>query len=128
MGKPVPETSLHCAYIALPKPSKILGALASQRFTSLKNLTVFSLIGIAGEMIELNGEHGYAPATTEEDVKNLFSSLSTTSLEEIEVRTGEKRTIRGKPVYWVIWENDNRKIWKTSRREGEAFSPMSRVL
>ena len=79
-------------------------------------------------MIELNGEHGYAPATTEEDVKNLFSSLSTTSLEEIEVRTGEKRTIRGKPVYWVIWENDNRKIWKTSRREGEAFSPMSRVL
>ena len=107
----------------LPKPNDVLDALASPSFSSLKKLTVFSLIGIAGEMIQQpNGERGYAPATTEDDIGNLSSSLSTTSLEEIEVRIGEKRTIRGRPVYWVIWENDNRKVLKTNRMDGEAFS------
>ena len=126
MGKPASRTPLHHTHLALQKPNDILGVLASPRFSSLKKLTVFSLIGIAGEMIQQpNGERGYALATTEEDVKNLSSSLSTTSLEEIEVRTGEKRTIRGKPAYWVSWENNNRKILKTSRKGGEAFSSLS---
>ena len=70
-----------------------------------------------------DGERGFAPATTEEDVKNLCSSLSATSLEEIEVRIGEKRTIRGKPAGWVTWETRNRKVLKTSReKDGWAFS------
>jgi len=86
---------------------------------------VFSLIGIAGEMIQQpNGERGYAPATTEDDIRNLSSSLSMTPLEEIEVRMGEKRTIRGRPVYWVLWENSNRKVLKMNRKDGEAFSSM----
>lgn len=75
-------------------------------------------------MVQLSsGEYGFAPATTEEDIRNLSSSLSTTSLEEIEVRVGEKRTIRGRPVDWVMWECSNRKILTMRReRDGWAFS------
>jgi len=105
-------------------PNNILDTLASQKFSSLKKLTVFSLIGIDGETIKgPGGERGFAPATTEEDVKNLSSSLSATSLEEIKVRIGEKRTIRGRPMYWVLWETENRKDLTMCReKDGWAFS------
>lgn len=88
---------------------------------------MFSLIGIDGEMIQqTDGDCGFAPATTEEDVKKLSSSLSTTSFEEIKVRIGEKRTIRGRPMSWVLWENRTRKVLKTSREKGaEEFSSIS---
>jgi len=123
MGKHAPVIPLRRIHLVLPKPNSILDTLASPRFSSLKKLTVFSLIGIAGEMIQHpNGERGYAPATTEDDIRSISSSLSTTSLEEIEVRVGEKRTIRGRPVYWVIWEGNNRKVLKMNRKGGEAFS------
>ena len=99
----------------------------SPKFCTLKKLTVFSLIGISGETIEQSdGSTGFALATTEEDVGRLSSSLSTASLEEIEVRVGEKRTIGGKPAHWVLWENSNHRVLKTSREnEGEAFSPVA---
>jgi len=64
-----------------------------------------------------DGECGFAPATTEGDVKNLSSSLSTTSLEEIEAHIGEKRTIMGRPASWVLWELRNRKVLKLSREK-----------
>jgi len=110
-------------------PTDILGVLASKKFSSLKKLTVFSLIGIAGGTTQgSNGEVGLAPATTEEDVKNLSSSLSTTGLEEIKVRIGEKRTIRGRPMSWVLWERSNRKVLATSRRkDAEAFSSINAI-
>jgi len=107
-------------------PRDILDALASPKFSSLKKLTVFSLIGIAGEMTEQpEGELGFALATAEEDVKNLCSSLSTTPLREIEVQIGEERTIRGRPASWVLWEMSERKVL-TMRKEGDgrAFSPV----
>jgi len=109
---------------AFRKPKNVLDALASPKFSSLKKLTVFSLIGIDGEMVhQLDGKHGFTPATTEEDAKNLCSSLSTTSLEEVEVRIGEKRTIRGKPASWVLWEIRNRKVLKMNReKDGWEFS------
>ena len=86
---------------------------------------MFSLIGIGGETIqEPSGERGFAPATTEEDVKNLSLSLSTTSLEEIKVQIGEKRTIRGKPAHWVLWEGRNRKVLTMSKeKDGWVSSP-----
>lgn len=67
-----------------------------------------------------DGERSFAPATTEEDVKNLSSSLLTTLLEEIEVQIGDKRTIRGKPATWVLWESHNRKVL-TMSREGDGW-------
>lgn len=73
---------------------------------------------------QLDGKRGFAQATTEGDVKNLCSSLSKTSLEEVEVRIGEKRTIRGKPASWVLWEIRNRKVLKMGReKDGWEFSP-----
>lgn len=71
------------------------------------------------------GGLGFALATTEEDVNNLCSSLSKTPLKEIEVHIGEKRTIRGKPASWVLWEMDKRKAL-TMRKEGggREFSPV----
>jgi len=100
-------------------PKNILDALASPKFSSLKKLTVFSLIGIAGEMVQQpEGELGFTIATAEEDIKNLCSSLSTTPLEEIEVHIGEKRTVRGKPMSWVLWEMSKRKVL-TMRKEGD---------
>lgn len=77
-------------------------------------------------MIQLpDGERGLAPATTEEDVKNLSSSLSTTSLEEIKVHVGEKRTVRGRPMFWVLWETRNRKVLRMSRKGEVEFSTIS---
>ena len=75
-------------------------------------------------MQQPEGEIGFAIATAEEDVKNLCSSLSTTPLKEIEVVIGEKRTVRGKPMSWVIWEMGKRKVL-TMRKEGDGrvFSP-----
>lgn len=71
------------------------------------------------------GERGFALAATEEDVKNLCSSLSMTSLEEIKVHIGEKRTIRGKPASWVLWEISNRKVLTISKeKDGWAFSSL----
>lgn len=71
------------------------------------------------------GGLGFTLATTEEDVKNLCSSLSTTPLTEIEVRIGEWRTIRGRPASWVLWEMDKHKVL-TMRKEGDGrvFSPV----
>lgn len=88
---------------------------------------VFSLIGISGERIQQpDGECGFALATTEADFKTLSSSLSATSLEEIKVQIGEKWTIMGRPMSWVLWENRNRKVLKTSRKKNEeAFSSIS---
>jgi len=74
-------------------------------------------------IVSPDGQRGFAPATTEEDVKNLSSSLSATSLEEINVRIGEKRTVRGRPAYWVLWETSNRKDLTMSReKDGWVFS------
>ncbi|KAF9653791.1 hypothetical protein BDM02DRAFT_3106868 [Thelephora ganbajun] len=99
-------------------PENIVGTIASSRFSSLGKLTVFSLIGISGEMIQQpNGERGFAPATTEEDARSLSSSLSATPLKEITVRIGEERTIRGRPAYFVLWENNNRKVLTMSREK-----------
>jgi hypothetical protein len=85
---------------------------------------VFSLIGISGTPVQgSDGQHGFAPATTEEDVKNLSSSLSTTALEEITVQIGEKRTITGRPMHWLLWENNNRKVLTAGRgKDGAKFS------
>lgn len=124
MGKDGSGILLRRTNPAIRKPKNVLDALASTKFSSLKKLTVFSLIGIGGETVDqLDGKHGFAPATTEEDVKNLCSSFSKTSLDEVEVRIGEKRTIRGKPASWVLWENRNRKVLKMSKeKDGWEFS------
>jgi len=95
-------------------PEDVIGALASPMFSSLKKLTVFSLIGIAGW-----DERGGALATTEEDVKSLALSLSATSLEEIMVQIGEKRIVRGYPASWVLWEADHRKTVTMTRQKDE---------
>ncbi|KAF9793350.1 hypothetical protein BJ322DRAFT_121440 [Thelephora terrestris] len=97
-------------------PEDVIGALASPLFSSLKKLTVFSLLGISG-----SPERGSARAlaTTEEDVKSLSSSLSATSLKEIKVRIGEKRTVRGRPAGWVLWEKDCCKTVTMNREADE---------
>lgn len=85
---------------------------------------MFSLIGICGEITRgPNGERRFSPATTEEDVNTLSSSLSTTPLEEIKVQIGEKRAITGRPMDWVLWENRNHKVLTMGReKDGWVFS------
>ena len=115
MGIHLPFRVLTCRTHLLPsKPEDVIGALASPMFSSLKKLTVFSLIGISGWHV-----HEGTLATTEEDVESLALSLSATSLEGIQVQIGEKRTVRGYPASWVMWEMEHLKTVTMTRQKDE---------
>ena len=105
---------IRCTHLLPSKPEGVIGTLVSPVFSSLKKLTVFSLIGISGWH-----EREGTLATTEEDVESLALSLSATSLEEIQVRIGEKRTVRGYPASWVIWEMEHLKTVTMTRQKDE---------
>ena len=110
---------IRCTHLLPSKPEGVIGTLVSPMFSSLKKLTVFSLIGISGWH-----EREGTLATTEEDVESLALSLSATPLEEIKVQIGEKRMIRGFPAGWLMWEMDHRKTVATMREQDEWASPI----
>lgn len=105
-------------YLVLRKPGDVIDTIASPLFSSLKTLRVFSFTGISGYN-ERNNASATSVATTEEDVKNLSVSLGlSTSLDEIKVQIGEKRTVMGFPVPWVMWEESHRRTVTMSRKDG----------
>ena len=105
---------IRCTHLLPSKPEGVIGTLVSPMFSSLKKLTVFSLIGISGWH-----EREGTLATTEEDAESLALSLPATSLEEIQVRIGEKRAVRGYPASWVIWEMEHLKTVTMTRQKDE---------